>query len=121
VVFRFSTPCFTTWNRERFPCSRSEWVSFIPPSDFFQLLSILSSFGFQWPVQLKSMFNILSFASFNDQMVAPECSVATWGFKQKWYLSQALPVILALALGVCYLVAHTWVRACPVNKLLPRR
>jgi hypothetical protein len=51
--------------------------------DFLQVVSLFSSFGFEWPVQLTSLFNASSMSSFNDQLMAPECSIGTWGFASK--------------------------------------
>jgi hypothetical protein len=54
--------------------------------DFLQVVSLFSSFGFQWPAQLTSLFNASSVTSFNEQLFAPECSVGTWSFRSKWVL-----------------------------------
>ena len=51
--------------------------------DFLQVVSLFSSFGFEWPIQLRSLFNASSVSSFNEQLFAPECSVGTWSFKTK--------------------------------------
>lgn len=51
--------------------------------DFLQVVSLFSSFGFTWPIQLRSMFNASSVTSFNEQLFAPECSVGSWSFKGK--------------------------------------
>jgi hypothetical protein len=51
--------------------------------DFLQVVSLFSSFGFQWPAELTSLFNASSTSSFNDQLVAPECSVGAWSFERK--------------------------------------
>ncbi len=51
--------------------------------DFLQVVSLFTSFGFEWPSQLTSLFNAFSFSSFNDQLLAPECSVGTWSFRRK--------------------------------------
>jgi hypothetical protein len=52
--------------------------------DFLQVVSLFSSFGFRWPIQLRSLFNASSVSSFNEQLFAPECSVGTWSFKSKY-------------------------------------
>ncbi len=54
--------------------------------DFLQVVSLFSSFGFAWPPQLTALFAASSAASFNDQLVAPECSIGTWSFSQKYDL-----------------------------------
>lgn len=51
--------------------------------DFLQVVSLFSSFGFSWPPELTSLFNASSTSSFNDQLVAPECSIGTWSFASK--------------------------------------
>jgi hypothetical protein len=54
--------------------------------DFLQVVSLFSSFGFAWPPQLTALFAASSAASFNDQLVAPECSIGTWSFSRKCVL-----------------------------------
>jgi hypothetical protein len=44
---------------------------------------VFSSFGFKWPVQLNKLFAASSMSSFNDQLMAPECSIGTWSFEMK--------------------------------------
>jgi hypothetical protein len=43
-----------------------------------------TSFGFAWPPLLTKMFNVASMSSFNEQFLAPECSIGGWGFQLKW-------------------------------------
>ena len=50
--------------------------------DFLQVVSLFSSFGFSWPPALTGLFNA-STSSFNDQLMAPECSIGTWSFASK--------------------------------------
>ncbi len=52
--------------------------------DFLQVVSLFSSFGFTWPTQLTSLFNASSVSSFNEQLMAPECSLGTWSFARKY-------------------------------------
>ena len=52
--------------------------------DFLQIISIFTSFDFQWPLSLKKLFAVASATTYNDQLVAPECSVKTWTFELKW-------------------------------------
>jgi hypothetical protein len=42
-----------------------------------------SSFGFQWPSELRSLFDVASASTGNEQLLAPECSVGSFGFSQK--------------------------------------
>ncbi len=51
--------------------------------DFLQIMSIFTSFGFKWPVTLKALFQYTSLSTFNDQMMAPECTVSVWTFTNK--------------------------------------
>ena len=31
--------------------------------------------------------------SVNEQLMAPECTIGSWGFEMKWYIMQALPLV----------------------------
>ncbi len=44
---------------------------------------MFSSFGFQWPVQLTKLFAASSMSTFNEQLMAPECSIGSWSFELK--------------------------------------
>jgi hypothetical protein len=46
-------------------------------------MSIFTSFEFQWPKALKSLFAYASATTYNDQLMAPECSVSQWSFELK--------------------------------------
>ena len=43
--------------------------------DFLQVVSVFTSFGFEWPAQLSGIFVVASSSTLNDQLLAPECSV----------------------------------------------
>jgi hypothetical protein len=84
-----------------------------------QVVSVFSSFGFQWPVQLTKLFAASSMSTFNEQLMAPECSIGAWSFELKyvravlcvagvrarcdmhctwcavrrWYMMQAVPLV----------------------------
>ena len=49
-----------------------------------QIMSIFTSFNFKWPVSLVKLFNIASAATYNEQLMAPECSVSVWSFAFKY-------------------------------------
>ncbi len=51
-----------------------------------QVVSVFTSFGFKWPGQLKKLYSAASMSSFSEQLMAPECSVGTWGFQAKCVL-----------------------------------
>ena len=65
-----------------------------------QIVSIFTSFGFKWPIGLRSIFTASSAASFNDQLLAPECSVQGWNFESKWFATQLLPAVFVFILAV---------------------
>ncbi len=73
-------------------------------------MSIFSSFGFRWPYQLTSLFNAASTSSFNQQLLAPECSVGSVGFAAKWFILQATPLVFIVGLVVLLAVDSAWVR-----------
>jgi hypothetical protein len=51
--------------------------------DFLQIMSIFSSFKFKWPAAINKLFAYASATTYNDQLVAPECSVKNWSFEMK--------------------------------------
>jgi hypothetical protein len=54
-----------------------------PDRTYRDLWPSFTSFGFTWPTMLLKMYNIASMSSFNEQLLAPECSIGGWGFKVK--------------------------------------
>ena len=54
--------------------------------DFLQVLSMFAGFNFEWPPAVKGIFNVLSVANFNVNLVAPECSVAL-SYETKWWVT----------------------------------
>ena len=70
--------------------------------DFLQVLSIFAAFKFEWPPLLVSLYNSISLASFNLELLAPECSIQV-NYMDKWLVTQALPLILVLSVGVVLL------------------
>ena len=67
--------------------------------DFLQVLSIFAAFKFQWPPLLMSLYNSVSLASFNLELLAPECTLKV-NYLDKWLVTQSLPLFLLLAVGV---------------------
>ncbi len=59
---------------------------------------MFTSFGFKWPGQLAKLFAASSMSSFNDQLMAPECSVGAWNFEYKWIITQSVPLVFVFAL-----------------------
>lgn len=68
--------------------------------DFLQVVSVFTSFGFKWPIQLTKLFDAASATSFNEQLMAPECSIGAWGFELKWYIMQSVPLVFILGLVI---------------------
>ena len=90
--------------------------------DFMQIVSIFSSFGFAWPSALHSVFTAASAAALNDQLLAPECSVAGWSLTRKWLAVQIIPGLFILALLVLaamnkgLMLFHRYVRGKKQNE-----
>ncbi len=70
--------------------------------DFLQVVSMFSSFGFKWPKELTGIFNAASTSNFNEQLMAPECSITAWNFQLKWcvFVFAAPPPLPSLLLSV---------------------
>ncbi len=73
-------------------------------------MSIFTSFNFKWPPSLVRLFDITSAAIYNDQLMAPECSVSAWSFQLKWYMVQLIPLIFVLVFFVLLGARGVWVR-----------
>ena len=92
--------------------------------DFMQVVSIFTSFGFQWPSGLSAIFTAASAATFNDQLLAPECTLQGWTFESKWFAVQLVPaafvfllVLLWIGKGVVVRREQGW--ACCVLGCVP--
>ena len=83
--------------------------------DFLQILSIFASFNFAWPPELTSLYHSLSLASFNLQLLAPECSF-TINYADKWLVTAALPIVLVGA--VLIVVTCTRLLQCVQSRIL---
>jgi hypothetical protein len=53
---------------------------------------VFTSFGFKWPIQLTKLFDAASATSFNEQLMAPECSIGAWGFELKYVAWCRIPM-----------------------------
>ena len=62
-------------------------------------MAIFASFKFAWPPELVAVFHSLSLASFNLQLLAPECSISV-NYEDRWLVTVALPIILVGAVLV---------------------
>ena len=85
--------------------------------DFLQILSIFASFKFSWPPQLTSVFNTLSLASFNLEFLAPECTVSVH-YIDKWLVTAALPIMLALAVLIVLLAVKVLQVRCDTGPMV---
>ncbi len=74
---------------------------------------MFSSFGFQWPVQLTKLFAASSMSTFNEQLMAPECSFGAWSFELKCVLGRTCSAYLVSVCGEapCFFVC-AYVRDC---------
>ena len=88
-----SLVCFATRDRV---CG-VEWSPYW--QDFLQILSIFAALNFQWPPQLTSIYDAFSLASFNLDLLAPECSISV-NYESKWLITEALPIILVCAVVI---------------------
>ena len=57
---------------------------------------MFTSLNFSWPPQLLMMFKALSFASFNLDLLAPECTIKS-SYESRWLVTQALPAVLGVS------------------------
>jgi hypothetical protein len=64
-----------------------------PSVTFLQVVSVFSSFGFQWPVQLTKLFAASSMSTFNEQLMAPECSIGAWSFELKYVRAMCVMLV----------------------------
>ena len=71
--------------------------------DFMQVVSIFTSFGFQWPSGLSAIFTAASAATFNDQLLAPECTLQGWTFESKWFAVQLVPAAFVFLLVLLWI------------------
>ncbi len=62
-------------------------------------MSIFAAFKFEWPPALIALYNKVSLASFNLELLAPECSFSV-NYEAKWLVTESLPVILVAAVLV---------------------
>jgi hypothetical protein len=65
----------------------------LPLQDVLQIISMFASFEFKWPAALTTLYNTFSFANFNLELLAPECSF-TVSYSTKWFLTESIPIML---------------------------
>ena len=85
----------------QFPCSSH----FSIYQDFLQVLSIFASFRFDWPPALVNLYNSISLASFNLELLAPECSFSV-NYEAKWLVTQSLPLILLASVAIVLVITR---------------
>ena len=62
--------------------------------DYFQVLSILANSNqIEWPDQIKSLYRVFSVFNLNLDLLAPECSMPSMGYEDKWAAIISLPII----------------------------
>jgi hypothetical protein len=66
--------------------------------DYFQVLSIFTAFGVQWPRPVKDVLNVVSVSNMNIELVSPQCTIA-FEYHQKWLVIELMPLTMVL-LGV---------------------
>ena len=64
--------------------------------------SIFAAFKFEWPPALVTLYHSVSLASFNLELLAPECSISV-NFLDKWLVTEALPLVLVLSISLVML------------------
>jgi hypothetical protein len=87
--------------------------------DFLQVMSMFGNMDFKWPPALVALFQSMSLANFNLELLAPECNFSV-NFEQKWLVTQLLPVVLGTSIIVVLLATKTlqWLQRV-VFKVLP--
>lgn len=77
--------------------------------DFLQMLAMFGTYSFKWPSEIRAIYNAFSFANFNLELVAPECTVAV-SYSMKWAAVQALPLVLIFGICVLTFGFQCWTR-----------
>ena len=75
--------------------------------DVLQIISMFASFKFKWPGALTTLYNTFSFANFNIELLAPECSF-TISYAMKWFVVESIPIMLILTVAVVLISARVF-------------
>ena len=70
--------------------------------DYFQVLAMFTDCDVDWPAALKSLYRMLSFFSFDIDIVAPECLVPDFPYETKFWMVVLSPIILGFFLVICW-------------------
>jgi hypothetical protein len=78
--------------------------------DYFQVLAIFAQSKVVWPPQIKALLNMLSAFNLNIDLTAPECTLETITYADRWYVTMIIPVvILSLFIVVsCLRFLYKW-------------
>ena len=90
---------------------------------FFQITSVLGKMDVGWPSALNAVFDALTLASFNVDLIAPEClagggSTSSVNVRTKWMLIVLSPLFALMVVGVVGLVSQVASRILPLR--IPR-
>eukprot|EP00808_Paulinella_micropora_P017394 g3618.t1 len=80
----------------------SAFVSLSIALQYTQIIAIFASFPVKWPKVVQNTFDIISFANFNLDLFAPECS-AQLNFWNKWALKLLIPWMVLSFFALVYL------------------
>ncbi len=86
--------------------------------DVLQIVSMFASYKFHWPGALTTIYNLFSFANFNVELLAPECSFS-FTYDLKWTLTESIPLVIVGAI-LCVLLsarALQWVQRVALRQL----
>ena len=75
--------------------------------DVLQIISMFASFKFKWPGALTTLYDTFSFANFNIELLAPECSF-TISYSTKWFLTESIPVMLVCTVVIVLISARVF-------------
>lgn len=62
--------------------------------NYFQVLAMFMRAKVEWPAEIRWIFKVLSFFNLNIELLAPECSFASFSFWRRWRWSMATPLII---------------------------
>jgi hypothetical protein len=75
---------------------RIECAVFSIGVDYFQVLAMLMRADVAWPAAVRNLYHWLSIFNFNLDLLAPECSLPSFPYWQKWVVIEMLPLFCFL-------------------------
>jgi hypothetical protein len=78
--------------------------------DYFQVLAIFTQSKIAWPTPVKRLLNILSAFNLNIDLTAPECTIETITYGDRWAITMALPILILSVFVVSTLVRYLYKR-----------